>query len=117
MLLQKLEPDASNANQQVSHELEEAIRMSVAEAHAQEGADVQEALLRSKIESVQQQQLVVQRSGGPVDHKGALRAVPQRSGGAHGATRETAGTCPKARGVCVTFGRISAKQRVLIKKE
>ena len=43
MLLQKLEPDASNANQQVSHELEEAIRMSVAEAHAQEGADVQEA--------------------------------------------------------------------------
>ena len=72
--MQKLEPDASNANQQVSHELEEAIRMSVAEAHAQ-----------------------------------ASRS-PAAQRGAHGATRETAGTCPKARVVCVSFGRISAKQ-------
>ena len=41
--------------------LEEAIRISVAYAHAQEGADVSEALLRSKIDSIQQQELVVLR--------------------------------------------------------
>ena len=41
--------------------LEEAIRISVADAYAQEGADVSEALLRSKIDSIQQQELVVLR--------------------------------------------------------
>jgi len=60
-------PGPSNVNtscpggQQLSHELEVAIQDSVAEATAREGADVQEALLHSKIDAVQRQLLVVLR--------------------------------------------------------
>ena len=48
-------------NEPLSEELEAAIRESAASAAAQERAYVQEALLRSKIEAVQRQQLVVLR--------------------------------------------------------
>jgi len=47
--------------QPLSEELEIAIRESAAEAITQEGAHVQEALLRSKIDAAQRQQLVVLR--------------------------------------------------------